>query len=84
MSSSLTPEQVADQALKEKAELEAQVKYLQSQLGQLLREKQRNLRSSRSSSKYEDSDDSEGSNPWEIQVKKTPLERPPGRRKSNF
>jgi len=59
MSSSLTPEQVAEQALREKAELEAQVKYLQSQLGQMLKEKRRNLRSSRSASKQADSDDSE-------------------------
>jgi len=54
---------VAEQALKEKATLKAQVKYLQSQLDQLLHEKQRSLRSSRSSSKHGDSDDSEGSNP---------------------
>jgi len=51
MSSGFTPEQVAEQALREKAELEAQVKYLQSQLGQLLQEKRRNLRSSRSAGK---------------------------------
>jgi len=36
MSSSLTPEEVAEIALKEKAELEAKIKYLQTQLGQLL------------------------------------------------
>jgi len=41
MSSSLTPEQVAEQAIREKAELEAQVKYLQTQLGQLLKERRR-------------------------------------------
>ena len=41
MSSSLTPEQVAEQAMSEKAELEAQVKYLQTQLGQLLKERRR-------------------------------------------
>ena len=58
MSSSLTPEQVAEQALSKKAELEAQVKYLQSQLGQLLQEKRRNLRGSRIASK-QNSDDSE-------------------------
>jgi len=48
MSSSLTLEQVAETVLKEKAELEAKVKYLQTQLGQLLEEKRRNLRNSRS------------------------------------
>jgi len=48
MSSSLTPEQVAKIALKEKADLEARVKYLQTQLGQLLEEKRRSLRNSRS------------------------------------
>jgi len=48
MSSSLTLEQVANIVLKEKAELEAKVKYLQTQLGQLLEEKRRNLRNSRS------------------------------------
>jgi len=58
MSSSLSPEQVVEQALREKAELEAQVKYLQSQLGKMMQEKRRNLQSSRSASKY-DSDDSE-------------------------
>jgi len=35
MSSSLTPKQVTENALREKAKLEDQVKYLQSQLGQL-------------------------------------------------
>jgi len=43
MSSSLTPEQVTKQGLREKAKLEAQVKYLQLQLGQMLEEKRRNL-----------------------------------------
>ena len=33
MSSSQTPEQVAEQALRDKAELEAQVKYLQQHDG---------------------------------------------------
>jgi len=47
MSSSLTPEQVAGTVLKEKAELEAKVKYLQTQLGQLLEEKRRSSRNSR-------------------------------------
>ena len=65
MSSSLTPKQVAEQALKEKAELEARVKYLQSQLGQLVYMKQRNQRSSGSLSKHKDSDEFEGSNPME-------------------
>ena len=41
MSSSQTPEQVAEQALRDKADLEAQVKYLQTQLGQLLNERKR-------------------------------------------
>jgi len=60
MSSSLTPEQVVELALKEKAELEIRVKCVQSQLGQLIQERRRNLRSSRSSSKQEDSDEFEG------------------------
>ena len=42
MCSSLNLEEVAEQALKEKAGMEARVKYLQDQLGQLLKEKQRN------------------------------------------
>ena len=41
MSSSQTPEQVAEQALRDKADLEAQVKYLQTQRGQLLNERKR-------------------------------------------
>jgi len=56
MSTSVTPEQVVKQALREKAELEAQVKYLQSQPGQLMQEKRSNLRSSRSTRKQVDSD----------------------------
>ena len=48
MSSSLTPEQVAENALREKAELEAQNKYLQRQLGKLIEERRRGLRNSRS------------------------------------
>ena len=63
MSSNLTPEQMAERALKEKAELEAQLKYVETQLAQLMEEKRRNLWSSRSSSKHHDSDGSEGSNP---------------------
>ena len=43
------PEQVVETGLGEKVELEAQVKYLQTQLGQLLEEKRWNLRNSRSS-----------------------------------
>ena len=62
MYSSLTPEQVAKQALKEITELEAQVKYLQSQLRQLIQEKTRNLRSLQSLSKQEALDDSEENN----------------------
>ena len=41
MSSSQTPEQRAEQDAREKAELEAQVKYLQTQLGQLMKERNR-------------------------------------------
>jgi len=48
MSSSQTPEQVAEQAIRERAELEAQVKYLQTQLGQLLKERRRWIRGSNS------------------------------------
>jgi len=48
MSSSLTPEQVAENALRVKAELEAQNKYLQKQLGKLMDERRRGLRNSRS------------------------------------
>ena len=48
MSSSLTPEQVAENALRERAEMQAQIKYLQTQLGQLMEEKRRGLRNSRS------------------------------------
>jgi len=47
MSSSLTLEQVAENA-REKAELEAQNKYLQKQLGKLMDERRRGLRNSRS------------------------------------
>jgi len=49
----LLPEQVAEQALREKAKLEAQ-----SRLGQMLHEKRRNLRSCRTISKQVDSDNS--------------------------
>jgi len=49
---------VVEQALREKVELEARVKYLQSQVGQLLQEKRRNLIGSRSASN-QDSDDPE-------------------------
>jgi len=48
MSSSLTPEQVTENAPREKDELKAQVKYLQTQLGQLLEVKRKSLRNSRS------------------------------------
>jgi len=48
MSSSQTPEQVAEQAIRERAELEAQVKYWQTQLGQLLKEQRRWIRGSNS------------------------------------
>ena len=48
MSSSLTPEQVAEHALREKAELEAKNKYLQRQLEKLMEERRRGLRNSRS------------------------------------
>jgi len=59
MSTSLTPEEVAEQALREKAKLVAQVKYLRSQFGQMMQEKISNLRSSRSTSKQVDSDGSD-------------------------
>ena len=61
MSSSQNLEEVAEQAPKEKSEMEARVKYLQTQLGQLLREKQRNWRDSPPSS--ESSETEEASNP---------------------
>jgi len=50
---------VAKQALIEKAKLEAQVKYLRSSLGQMMQEKRRSLRSSRSTSNQVDSDASD-------------------------
>ena len=57
MSSSRNLEEVAEQALKEKSqalqekeEAKARVKYLQSQLAQLMRERQRNLRDTSPSS----------------------------------
>ena len=52
-------EEVAQQALKEKSELEARVKYLQAQLGQLMRERRRDLRDYPRSS---DSNEPDGSN----------------------
>ena len=39
---------MAEQAIRERAELEAQVKYLQTQLGQLLKERRRWIRGSNS------------------------------------
>ena len=48
MSSNQTPEQVAEQAIRERAELEAQVRYLQTQLGQLLKERRRWIQGSNS------------------------------------
>ena len=48
MSSSQTPEQEAEIALRERAEMQAQIKYLRAQLGQLMDEKRRGLRNSRS------------------------------------
>jgi len=53
MSSGLTPEQVAKNALREKAEVEAQNMYLQKHLGQLLEERGRGLRNSRSPTEQE-------------------------------
>jgi len=44
----LTPEQVAENALIDMAKMEAQIKYLQGQLGKLMEEKIRALRNSRS------------------------------------
>ena len=46
MSSSQTPEQVAEIALRERTEMQAQIKYLRAQLGQLMDEKRRGLRNS--------------------------------------
>ena len=51
MSSCLTPKQVAETVLKEEVEVEALDKYLQTQLGQLLEEKRRSMRNSRSPTK---------------------------------
>ena len=48
MSSSQTPEQEVEIALRERAEMQAQIKYLRAQLGQLMDEKRRGLRNSRS------------------------------------
>jgi len=59
MSTSLTLKEVAEQALREKAELEAQMKYLRSQLGQMMQERRGTLRSPRSTSKQVDSDASD-------------------------
>jgi len=59
MSFSLTPEQVAEEALRERAEMDSQVKYLQTQLGQLLEEKRRWNRSSNSPHNHVDFDESE-------------------------
>lgn len=66
MSSSLPPDQVAEQDLREKAEvevrvkylqdeLEGKVKYLQDELGKLTSERSRNLRNSNSNNKHDDS-----------------------------
>ena len=65
MSSSLTPEQVPENALREKAEMEAQLKYLQAQLKQLMDEKRRNLRNSRSPTDHGErsAPEGEGSHP---------------------
>ena len=46
MSSSQTPEQMAEQDARERTELEAQVKYLQTERGQLLKERTRWMRGS--------------------------------------
>ena len=61
MSSSRNLEEVAEQALKEKAEMEARVKYLQDQLGQLLREKQRNWQASPPSSDASETEEASNS-----------------------
>ena len=53
MSSSLTPKQVVENALRGKAEMKAQKKYLQKQLVQLLEERRRGLRNWRSLTKQE-------------------------------
>jgi len=52
MSSSQTSEQEAEIALRQRAEMQAQIKYLQAQLGQLMEEKRRGLRNSRSPSEH--------------------------------
>ena len=59
MSSSHTPEQVTEQALREKAKMEARVKYLQSQLQRLMRERQDNLRDSPIPSESSDPEESD-------------------------
>ena len=86
MSFSLTPEQVAEEALRERAEMDSQVKYLQTQLGQLLEEKRRWNRSSNSPHNCVVSDESEreknsiqGSSSEEGIIR-----RPQGRREGNF
>jgi len=84
MSSSLTPQQVAEQALKEKAELEAKVKYLRTQLGQLLHEKRRNLRISRSSRKSKRRNLVGDSNDAEYERCSRKHHRPRERRYNNF
>jgi len=86
MSSSLTPKQVAEQALREKAEIEAQVKYLQTQLGQLLEEKRKWNRSPNSSHTRVDSDESEReeNNIQGNSSEEDTIRRPRRRREGNF
>ena len=78
MSTSLTPEQVSEQVLRENAELQAQVKYLQSQLGKKMQEKRKNLQSPRSSSKHNlgDSEEEEESNSLEDSEEDAYVRRP--------
>ena len=78
MSTSLTPEQVSEQVLRENAELQAQVKYLQSQLGKMMQEKRKNLQSPRSSSKHNlgDSEEEEESNSLEDSEEDAYVRRP--------
>lgn len=55
MPSSLTPEQIDEQALTEKVEREGRVKYLQDQLGKLIRERSGSLRRSSSNNRFDES-----------------------------
>ena len=86
MSSSLTLEQVAKQALREKAEMEAQVKYPQTQLDHLLEEKRRRNRTPNSYHTRVDSDESdrEENSVQGNSSERGSIRRPHGRREGNF